>query len=351
MAGPSTGLSAAILLLYSGEILGASGIISSILLNPKTSLTDETQHWKLVFVATFLLMAHLYFVNGFTEVNSGVSFTGYAIAGLCVGFGTKLGSGCTSGHGICGLARRSKRSMVSVATFMGVGFLTRTLLSSSTIKDHVAILETTNDTMSTLPHVGTLITMFFFFYTVSQTLFVEIKAAESETRYFLFRATAVSAAFFAGGLSVSGMVMASKVFGFLNLNGLTNGTYDPTLIVVMGAGSIVSFISYQFVPGHNVVEHDHVLSKPLAHADRTFSGLPTAKDVDWQLVVGAVLFGFGWAIGGLCPGPALVHAAIGSTGAVVAWWPCFIVGAFLAQLIKNRLAKAKAKEDEPVLPS
>jgi uncharacterized membrane protein YedE/YeeE len=59
-----------------------------------------------------------------------VSYIGYAIAGFLVGFGTRLGHGCTSGHGICGLARLSKRSFAAVMTFMATAILTASLLSN-----------------------------------------------------------------------------------------------------------------------------------------------------------------------------------------------------------------------------
>jgi uncharacterized membrane protein YedE/YeeE len=114
------GLSAALLLLFNGKIAGISGITGSLWM-PKAGDIG----WRLAFVTGLLvggvaiyaawpsLFAH--------EVERSVMAVG--AAGLLVGFGTRLGNGCTSGHGICGLGRLSVRSVVSVGTFMMTGAL------------------------------------------------------------------------------------------------------------------------------------------------------------------------------------------------------------------------------------
>lgn len=102
------GLSAALLLLLSGEILGSSGIASSIVLEPKKHLADPKVAWKLVFMSTFLLFSNVVLAKYFTDderLGSDpsipvVSSWGYLLGGLFVGFGTRLSNGCTTGHGI-----------------------------------------------------------------------------------------------------------------------------------------------------------------------------------------------------------------------------------------------------------
>ena len=121
-----SGLSAATLLLLSGDILGASGLVSSTFLSPRQALSDPSMTWKLVFLSTFLLISNTVLGAYFTDdqrlgKDAGlpvVSTYGYLLGGAFVGFGTKLGNGCTTGHGICGMARLSKRSFVAVTTFM-----------------------------------------------------------------------------------------------------------------------------------------------------------------------------------------------------------------------------------------
>lgn len=115
------GVSATILLLINGKIAGISGIMTG-LLTPKSN--DFS--WRLLFAVGMVsggILAALLFVDDVVTVYS-TSATGLALAGLLVGVGTRLGNGCTSGHGICGLGRLSKRSMVATGVFMGVAALT-----------------------------------------------------------------------------------------------------------------------------------------------------------------------------------------------------------------------------------
>lgn len=106
--GSIIGLSAATLLLLSGEILGASGIVNALLLQTRKTLTEPSQAWKLTFLASFALFSSLvlgrHFAQderiGYTDSIPVVSTWGYLVAGFFVGFGTRLGNGCTSGHGM-----------------------------------------------------------------------------------------------------------------------------------------------------------------------------------------------------------------------------------------------------------
>jgi uncharacterized membrane protein YedE/YeeE len=113
------GASASVLLLLNGKIAGISGIIGGLLrLSP-----DETS-WRVSFVAGFFvggLLLRALFPAAFGASPAPVPLL--IFAGLLVGFGTQLGSGCTSGHGVCGLSRLSFRSLVATVTFMLTGAL------------------------------------------------------------------------------------------------------------------------------------------------------------------------------------------------------------------------------------
>ncbi len=115
------GLAAALLLLLNGHLSGISGIVGGMLA-PKSSEVG----WRLVFVAGLLLGAFIYMLatGGAIPVRVQASVPVIVAAGLLVGFGTRLGSGCTSGHGLCGIARLSRRSIVASAVFFGVAMLT-----------------------------------------------------------------------------------------------------------------------------------------------------------------------------------------------------------------------------------
>ncbi len=115
------GLAVALLLLLNGRISGISGIVGG-LLAPRS----QDVSWRVVFVAGLILGAFGYMLatGGAIPVNMQASLPVLVVAGLLVGFGTRLGSGCTSGHGLCGIARLSKRSIVATSVFFGVAILT-----------------------------------------------------------------------------------------------------------------------------------------------------------------------------------------------------------------------------------
>lgn len=118
------------------------------------------------------------------------------------------------------------------------------------------------------------------------------------------------------GLSVSGMTDPAKVLNFLDLA----GTWDASLAFVMGGGVVVAFIGYRLA---------FAAGAPLF--DSRFH-LPAATQIDTRLLAGAALFGAGWGLAGLCPGPALASLFNGSTGVLV------FVGAMMAGMWLGRAA-------------
>lgn len=114
------GLAAALLLLISGRILGISGILGGLLKPQGGNIA-----WRAAFIAGLVLAPVLYSLFAVLPENLiDASWPILIIAGLLVGFGTRLGSGCTSGHGVCGMSRLSPRSILATLTFMGFGFAT-----------------------------------------------------------------------------------------------------------------------------------------------------------------------------------------------------------------------------------
>lgn len=121
IGGALIGLSATLLLLLSGHIAGISGIITGTLLRTR----GETL-WRLMFIAGLFLGAGAIVWTmplPFTP-RSGFSPVLLIAAGLLVGIGTRMSGGCTSGHGVCGLARLSPRSLVATLTFVAAGMIT-----------------------------------------------------------------------------------------------------------------------------------------------------------------------------------------------------------------------------------
>ena len=118
VGGTLIGFSASLLLWLLGRVAGISGIAGGLL-----SAARGDRAWRLAFLAGLFaggFSLHWFYPRAFEfEVFSGIPTL--VAAGLLVGFGTRLGSGCTSGHGVCGLARRSPRSLAATALFMAAG--------------------------------------------------------------------------------------------------------------------------------------------------------------------------------------------------------------------------------------
>ena len=114
------GLAAALFILFNGRIAGISGIVGG-LLRPKAG--DAT--WRVAFIAGLLAAPWLFqAIAPLPEIHVAAGTGTLILAGLLVGIGTRYGAGCTSGHGVCGLARLSPRSLVATASFMLAGFVT-----------------------------------------------------------------------------------------------------------------------------------------------------------------------------------------------------------------------------------
>lgn len=123
--GAVIGLAAALYLLANGRIAGIAGIVASPLraLMAGTSLRPDVN--RLLFILGLLLAPWAWrLVAPMPAAVVDVGTAGLVAAGLLVGVGVRMGNGCTSGHGICGLSRFSARSLVNVLAFMGAGFVT-----------------------------------------------------------------------------------------------------------------------------------------------------------------------------------------------------------------------------------
>jgi hypothetical protein len=116
LGGALIGAAAALLLLANGKIAGVSGVLGRV-----ASGNYGEHGWRLAFLAGLLVPALLV---GVPAVQWHAGWAWAAVAGLLVGFGTRLGRGCTSGHGVCGLANLSGRSLVATLVFMATAVVT-----------------------------------------------------------------------------------------------------------------------------------------------------------------------------------------------------------------------------------
>ena len=121
---------------------------------------------------------------------------------------------------------------------------------------------------------------------------------------------------FAAGLTLGGMTDPRKVQGFLDIGGVFAGRWDPSLAFVMGGALLVSLVAFATVK-----------TQAAPWASAKFE-LPSRRDIDARLVIGAVLFGVGWGVAGFCPGPALASLLIG--GADVLYFVVAMLAGMLA---------------------
>ncbi|MEM8804847.1 MAG: YeeE/YedE family protein [Cyanobacteria bacterium P01_G01_bin.38] len=120
LGGGLIGISATLLLAFNGRIAGISGIVNGAI----RFATGEG--WRWIFILGMLIGGTLYEYGLAPQPTPASAFAPWAMTfgGLLVGFGTRMGSGCTSGHGVCGLGRLSPRSLVATLTFLATGMMT-----------------------------------------------------------------------------------------------------------------------------------------------------------------------------------------------------------------------------------
>lgn len=125
IGGALIGLAAVMLLKFNGRIAGISGIVNGAL-----STQSGDRLWRVLFIVGLIIGGYAYqtVTDQPLVTREGFPMVQLFIAGVLVGFGTRLGSGCTSGHGVCGIARLSARSIMATLMFVGTGMATASIV-------------------------------------------------------------------------------------------------------------------------------------------------------------------------------------------------------------------------------
>ena len=221
---------------------------------------------------------------------SKISLVSWVIGGLLIGVGVRWSGGCTSGHGVCGLPRKSLRSLIAVCIFMATGVGTATTLSylpglplSFEMGDHF------KEYYEFFPRIVLVLYQLAALVYISFHLFTTRSSLDKFTPlvYLLLGAT------FGLGLLISGMCSRAKILSFLTIN----QSWDPSLLLVMASAVGINFVTFQITIRSG---------KPIfgENLDMPDTGL------DMGIFVGPALFGVGWGITGLCPGPALANITV-----------------------------------------
>ncbi|CDR88608.1 uncharacterized protein SPSC_04435 [Sporisorium scitamineum] len=269
------------------------------------------------------------------NINSSNHASLLSVAGLgaLLGFGTKLGNGCTSGHFLCGLSRLSLRSLVATATFFGVAVLTHVSIVSKDAVSTAAIKSSFFEHLPTSfpqPDFTTLLALqapALVYMTVPELLGITDPSGSSDKKKAnqLLAAKIMTLAVgvhFSFALGISGMMRPSKVLGFLSLSPqlISSGAWDPSLAMVAIGGIIPASVAYF----RHVKPKQDELRRRSAQTDSKKEGKVDTQlqpalslvapewrtpanpfKIDAKLVIGSILFGLGWGATGLCPGPAL----------------------------------------------
>ncbi|KAJ7172353.1 hypothetical protein C8R46DRAFT_947376 [Mycena filopes] len=214
-------------------------------------------------------------------------------SGLLVGVGTKMANGCTSGHMISGISRFSSRSIISSATFFATGAITARLLHGNTLPVRVFdwSLGTAGKALLAFQAVPLIVSMFLYIFAPRKTSDTpEDQAALPTLRLIASLSTAVE---FALALRLSNLAEPKKVIAFLLLP--IHSAFDPSMaFLALGALPLAIFL-YQFARGSEQPR----LGGPFS--------VPKGGQVDLRLLIGSALFGVGWGMSGICPGPGMVN--------------------------------------------
>ena len=333
-------------LMLTGRILGVSGSF-------KRPTEGDFFSWDFAFVGGLLAagLACTLVASGPIPPEPMVSVGRAVASGALVGAGAAMGNGCTSGHGICGNALLSPRSMMYTGVFMVVGFLSATLFDTNAalgVAPSSAIAHLSVPSAATLSAwaafaafaVAAFAALGFLASNVAGAPAGAKATAEDEEslvgaagtpaakltsrqRLVNVLADALVGFVFGVGLVVSGMVHPVKVSGFLSAMA---PSWDPSLALVMGGALALC------APGFYLVQK-------LQRAPTCAAGfqIPQNKNVDAKLVTGGVLFGAGWGLGGICPGPAIVSMAMVPSPALAAWVASMVVGMYVNKRVLSKV--------------
>ena len=278
-------------MVLKGKVTGISGIFSRAIDWSFQPSTLPAKVLSAVFVAGLVCggaIAMTYLPDAFEDWST-LPLGRLASAGLIVGVGVRMGSGCTSGHGICGISSFRLRSLVATCTFMATGFVTAMAANTSAYLPPF---------QNTLPYGPAVAVAFVGIACCGAVVAVGAVFSDElrEGGHFADRFHVVTeflfGANFALAMAVSNMTKLSATISFLDLR-----YWNPALAFVMVAGIAVTLAMYTVAFRRGA---------PLL-AD-TFD-LSSLSHVDAKLVVGAALFGVGWGLAGACPAPMLTNVA------------------------------------------
>ncbi|KAL5000062.1 hypothetical protein BDV10DRAFT_193106 [Aspergillus recurvatus] len=291
------------LLLHNGSVFGVSSLLSGVMLSPGRDNIPIIAGLLSSVIPIYLFMPSLLPTYP-AAPSSWPSLLSTMGTGFLLGWGTKNGRGCTSGHMLCGLSRLSPRSLVATAIFFTTALLTANFVSgippcSAGIPCYTFAYPSNSE--FAFMTGATAITF------LANALIIPRTMDRSESSRSIF--SYLAGIQFGTGLFISGMADPVKVLRFFAF--LTDpARFDPSLALVIFFGILPSLITYLSVkPGQNINNNKGKLAKPTL-ADTWRLPTATVADIDWRFVAGAMVFGVAWGLRGVCPGPAVLRSVL-----------------------------------------
>ena len=220
-----------------------------------------------------------------------------------VGFGTKLSNGCTSGHGLCGLPHFSRRSWAAACVFLV------TAIGVSTLDYYFGLGPIAGSLSNSIEATSD--------HTLSANVTLAVGAVSIALGSILGKTgildqfvVTIVGAMFSLGLMISGMSRRSNILHFLQIN----NQWNPALLFVLGSGLLVNLVTFTIMKRRGTSLNGSPVFEP------------QNSKVDWQLILGAMCFGMGWGIAGICPGPFVVLSSVSTVPIQLYWGISMVVG-------------------------
>ncbi|KAJ5935246.1 hypothetical protein N7466_004793 [Penicillium verhagenii] len=309
------------LLLHNGAVFGISSLLSDSIHRPSRDNVPIIAGLMSSVVPVWLLAPSLipsYPAAPF-DLASGAATFG---VGVLLGWGTKNGRGCTSGHMLCGLSRLSVRSMIATALFFTTALVTANISGGSGIPP----CATGPCYNSIYPSVAELSFMIgaVLFSSITNLIVVPKVLPRSETSRTLF--SYLAGLEFGVGLFITGMADPAKVSRFFAF--LTDiSRFDPSLALIIVFGIGPSLVTYLLNSPGKIGGKEKPGKKPTL-AEKWRIPSTTVADIDGRFVAGAVAFGIAWGLRGVCPGPAILRSILQPTWGLVTMSGYFLGGMF-----------------------
>ena len=247
-----------------------------------------------------------------------LSLLGFIIAGFLVGFGAKMANGCTSGHGVCGLPRLSKRSIVAISLFMIFG------ITTATIRFYIPFLRPNSYAFNVWENSF----IYYLVLTLSIVGFVInlLKSKKSGEKDSV-RDALISfniGIMFSYGLIQSGMLQRHVVIEFLTIGKIWN----IQLAFVLGSAVGINFFTFNIILKR--------IGKPKYKENFDLS---TNTKIDNKLCVGSAIFGVGWGLSGICPGPAILTCYL-YCPQILSFFLSLCCGMFIENILDKKITES-----------